>query len=712
MGTTTTAKPRPRADWSLAPRGPISATTTGALALAALATVGDTTALEPMWGGAVTAAGVLGTVVVAAHTGTAPAALIYRLTCWIGGGGWLTYTLAATPWTLNTFAALGVGAITAAILAPLGRATTRARRPGTALVLRQSARIGTEWEARIARVCRVRVTVTDVVTWPTGTGYDVHVDLPGGGVTRKQIEGFAEALATDARLPEGCGVEIVGGANRGALVLRVSTVNRMAKAITYPADYTPRSILEPMEFGEHANSDAAAALVREESVLIAGKRGSGKTTLLQDMSIALGRCGDNIVWHLDLNGGGLTQPWIDVWLDGRVRRCPIDWAAPNLREGKLMLTAAIAIAKHRKASYRRLKRAHNTNLLPVSPELPQITIVVDEGAQAVKDRALEGLLSDLQEIGRNEAVNLVVSALRPTSDLIPVNMRKQTGVRIQMYGPDEEELGHMFGWKTGVSMDQLAGKGTGFVSLDGATPRPFRAYNVLPAQIEQAAIAIATTRPDLDTASAHAAGEAYATRYQRMRAAFTDLEANHDDEPTGGYEPDLSPAIPADPTAPSAHGRRFTVLPGGADTWADPHTIAHIPTRPAAAASAADWPDPRPLPAARPVPAVPASPPPATPGAAVPGWPLPEILRRALQTFTDADDDRMHSEDLASTLGLTKHELAALLRPLGIAPLDNAFNRNGASRRGYARDDLIAVAQRIHRSEIDIPEHVANWPAA
>ncbi|MEV5890003.1 hypothetical protein [Nonomuraea fuscirosea] len=49
------------------------------------------------------------------------------------------------------------------------------------------------------------------------------------------------------------------------------------------------------------------------------------------------------------------------------------------REGKLMLTAAIAIAKHRKAGYRKLKRAHKTDLLPVSPDLPQITIIVDEG---------------------------------------------------------------------------------------------------------------------------------------------------------------------------------------------------------------------------------------------------------------------------------------------------------------------------------------------
>ncbi|WP_371781721.1 hypothetical protein [Streptosporangium subroseum] len=673
MGTTTTRTPRP--DWSLTPRGTVSATTQGALALAALATAGDLAALNPVWGGAATAVGALGTVVVGAHHNHGPTTLLYRLGCWLGAGSWLTYTLAATPWSLNTFAALGIGALGAGLLASLGRHTPRtARRPGTALVLRQSARTGMEWEDRILRVCRIRVTVTEIRTWPTATGYDVHADLPGGGVTRKQLATFAEALATDARLPEGCGVEIVSGTDRGAVVLRVSTVNRLAQIIGYPADYSRRSVLQAIAFGEHANSELTDAEVREESALISGKRGSGKTTLLQDISIALGRCVDNLTWHLDLNGGGLTQPWIDVWLDGKVVRCPIDWAAPNLHEGKLMLAAAIAIAKHRKASYRKLKRAHNTNLLPVSPELPQITIVIDEGAQAVKDRDLEALISELQNIGRNEAVNLIVSALRPTSDLVPVNMRKQTGVRIQMHGPDEEELGHMFGWKSGVSMDQLAGKGTGFISIDGSTPRPFRAYNVLPAQIEQAALAIAFSRPDLDAASADAAGHAYATRSQRMRAAFTDLDTDEYE----GYEL----AVPAAPAAPI---RRLTVLPGGAESWSDPFDLARRPDPgPVPTASAASWPDPRqqllraeqihpvsPAPQARPV---------------------PPIVARALAAFTDAGAERLHSAELADALGLTQTELADALRPYGITPLEQPFKRHGNRARGYALEDFHAVA--------------------
>ncbi|GAA0932401.1 hypothetical protein [Nonomuraea longicatena] len=675
MGSTTTGTPR--ADWSVRPRGAAGATVQGALALAAVAAVGDTAALDPLWGGAVAAVGALGTVVVGAHRHHPPAALLYRIGCWLSGGGWLTYTLAATPWSLNTLAALGVGSLAAGLLAPFGRATpTPGRQPGTGLMLRASARNAAEWEARLLRVCRIRATVTDVRPWPGGTGYDVHADLPGGGVTRRQLTGYAEGLATDARLPEGCGVEVAAGAHRGAVVLRVSTVNQLARTIDYPADYSPRSVLEPVSFGEHANGEPAAALLREDSVLASGKRGSGKTTLLQDLSIALGRCLDNLVWHLDLNGGGLTQPWIDVWLEGRTVRCPIDWAAPNPAEGKRMLAAAVAIAKHRKASYRALKRSRNTNLLPVSVELPQITIVVDEGAQAVADRDLKELLNELQNIGRNEAVNMVVSALRPTSDLIPVNMRKQSGVRVQMYGPDTEELGHMFGWAIGgkLSMDQLAGRGTGFVSIDGSAPRPFRAYNALPGQIEQAALAIAATRPDLDPASAHAAGSAYATRYERMRWAFTDHDTDDDtDTEYGDAEDGAAPAFPA--TATAAAGRHLTALPGGADTWADPVSLAHRTTQ---HGSAAAW--------AAPGHAVTAAAPPRQIPA--PARPVPPIVGLALDAFTAAETGRLHSTELAEALGMSLTELADALRPHGITPRENPFKRGGVRARGYALEDF------------------------
>lgn len=697
MGTTTTNK-RQRADWSLRPRGVVSTVGQAALGLTAASAVGSVAHLGPWWAAAGAAVGALGNVVVAAHRNHSGGAVLYRLACWAGAGGWLTWTLTTGPWHADALAALGVGAIGAGVLAPIANHTRGgAGRGGGALVLRAGGRIGAEWEARIARVCRVRVTVTQVVPWPTGAGYDVHAELPPGGATRAQIAQHANGLAADAKLPEGCGVEVAAGPHRGAIVLRVSAVSRLAEEIGYPVDYSPRSVLEPVVFGEHANGDPAQAVLREDAVLISGPRGSGKTTLLQVITTGLGRCADHLVWHLDLNGGGVTQPWIDVWLDERVERPPIDWAAAGLTEGKRMLRAGIAVAKHRKASYRRLKRERNSSLLPVSPSLPQISIIVDEGAQAVKDPELNALLTELQNIGRNEAVNLIICSLRPTSDLVPVNMRKQAMVRIQMFGPDQEELGHMFGWKRGISMDDLAGVGTGFLSVHGATPRPFRAYQILPAQIEEAAIAIARIRPDLDEASAQAAGEAYASRYERMRQVF------------GGDSVDLdeAPAAPASIQPP-----RLKVLPGGATTaasWGDPREIARTQALPA---NAAAWPDPHPHMRAVTTASATAGEIQAPSTPALPARPVPEILTRALAAMDAAHDDRMHSATLAAALGITQADLAGLLRPLGVQPLPHPFQRGGRPARGYAREDLEAAAERIRRGVLEVPPEVAAWPAA
>src|SRR5690606_8146228 len=166
MATTTrkTGEAR-RADWSLAPRGAVSGTAQGALALAALAVAGDLAAVSPIWGCVATTVGAVSTVVRSYHLAHPPAGVLYRLGCWLGAGGWLTYTLMAGLWSQTSWVALGIGALSAGILSPLGRAMPRRRdRAGTsrALVLSRTAKVGEEWEARIRRVCRISVTVTDV----------------------------------------------------------------------------------------------------------------------------------------------------------------------------------------------------------------------------------------------------------------------------------------------------------------------------------------------------------------------------------------------------------------------------------------------------------------------------------------------------------------------------------------------------------------------
>jgi hypothetical protein len=310
-----------------------------------------------------------------------------------------------------------------------------------------------------------------------------------------------------------------------------------------------------------------------------------------------------------------------------------------------------------------------------------------------------------------------VSALRATGDMIAVNIRKQSGLRIGMYVQDVEELAFLFGWVKGLSTDDLPTSGCGFIQADQGAPRPFKARFLGPQQIVDAALAIAERRPELDQASQDAAGLAYATRYERMREAFTgDLEDYDTDD-------DVIPGIPVPrPAAAARTGStrmpagwpgtparpRLTVMHGGGGDldWPDPRQVASGHAQPVMACPA-DWPDPaapgtaparRSGPAARTVPVH---------RGAVPN-PIPELLARALAVFDELADHRVHSEVLADRLGLTKDELATLLRPLGVTSIDK-FSRGGQNRRGYERPALQAAADRIVDGQLDVPADVAAY---
>lgn len=708
MTTSSTRRDRPAPDWSLAPRGPMSATIQGALATAAAAVAGDLVGVHPVIGGAATAAGAVATVLRSAHLAHPPGALLYRLMCTLGAGGWITYTLAGGElWSQGTWAALGIGALTAGMLSPLG-SVRRGRGhalPGRSLVLTRTARVGEEWEARIRRVCRIPVTVTDVAHWSTGTGYDVHVELPGAGATRARLAAAADALAADAQLPEGCGVEVGPGPHRGAAILRVSTVDRLHEDIPMPTLRTGGSILDPVHLGEYRDGTAAGVHLRQSSALIIGQRGSGKTNLLNVLTAQVASRRDAIVWHIDLNGGGMSQPWLHGWLNGQSERPAVDWAAADIDEALQLAAAALAIAKARKRSTRALKVKANTSLMPVSPELPEIVVMVDEGAEALspisRDRqaqTLRAMLEELQRIGRNEAVNVIVSSLRATQDMISPNVRKQAAVRVAMYVQDEDELAYLYGWNKGLSTADLPGPGCGFIQDGQASPRPFRAYYMPPGDIVEASLAIARARPELDEAAAAICGEAYATRYERMRDAFGDA-------PQG----EMERADEAAAAAVEVPRPRLSVIHGGR---------AQQPAPAVNLAAAAEWPDLADL--ARPAPAAPrlavaAEWPDLTPGrtAAAPtstsaGLRLaaaderpalerrdvPPILARVLDAFAAAGDTRMHSAALADALGMTPGELAAALREHGVTPLDQPFERGGRRARGYALADVEAAAAR------------------
>ncbi|MFE1401066.1 hypothetical protein ACFW53_24295 [Nocardiopsis dassonvillei] len=666
-------------DWSVTGGGPVANTAVAALGLTAAAVTGHGLAVSPLWGAAAGVAGAATNVVLGAAAEASPTGQVINITRWVGAGGWLTWCLATTPWDLNTLLTLVVGSAISAGLAPL----TRGGRPahtaqGGALVLNATSRVEREWEQRLGRIVhRSPFRVTRTEPWETGAGYTLHVDLPSG-ITRKNLETYTDALAADARLPEGCGVELDRAQSRGSVLLHVSTVDRMREDIDYPEDYSPRSILDPIVLGEHRDSTPAEVRWREHSALFAGQRGSGKTTILNVGTAGVGRCVDALIWHIDLTGGGLSRAWLDPWLRGEVDRPALDWAACTPEDAYAMVKAALGIAKGRKATAFEKKMAADVSLLPIGPDMPEIVLFADEG-KTLLNPVTKGLvakirdgLEELQDIARDSAVNTVLSTLRATTDTLNAGLKKGAVTRVAMAGSDDEELAYLLGWKRNLSVDDLAGPGTAYLT-DGGPIRPMRGYNLTPRRIAEISRTISARRPELEEESLPAAGAAYLNRYERMRATFG--------VPGGAQTLNESGEVNETGSEVAVQGeRRLRAVPDAAAWLRNEPEPAPATAEPEPVGSdLAAWLTPT-----------------EQAGASRAAWDgVPDIINRALEVFDRLADDRIHSEDLAAELGFANGlALAEALRPAGVSPLANKFSRRGVSRRGYGREAFETVAQR------------------
>lgn len=700
MGTKTNSQAR-KADWSLKPRGVVSGTVEGAVGLFLTGAAGDLAHINPFWAGAGAVAGALSHLAVSAHHAKhTPAAILYRLGCWAGAGSWLAWTLNSHQW-LNTggMAALAIGAAGAGIMAPIANHTRdkdQPGRPGTTVVL-AGGRRGREWQERVRRCCRIAVGVSGVVDWSTRTGYDVHVLLPIGGATIDDLARYTKAMATDARLPKGCTIDVTEGGLQGEVVLSIPTVNRLTEEIPFVADHRPRSIMGPVELGEYQNGDIVGVPLRQLSALIVGMRGSGKTNLLDLFTYGIGLCSDALVWHIDLNGGGMSWSWMQPWINGDTERPAIDWAATSAEEALMMVQLAYAIGLDRKGSYNHLKLQQNSRLMPLSKDLPFIGIVVDEGKTVLSGTAtgiigeIRNMLIKIQDELRDAGVGLVTSGLRGTATYIDTDFKSQVGVKVGMPVERDAELAYLFDWDKQLKCSDLPTSGCGYVQYHQHTPRMWKSRHMLPADVTDAAVAIANQRTDLDAAGQRIGGEVHAGRYDRMREVFSrtrPAETSTTPAPRPTPAPAMAGAGPATPGRP-----RLTVMNGGAASWPDPRDMA----RTGAAPRAADWPDPAQLTGrAAPAGVLTAG----RPAVAAAGDEVPEPIRRVLAVFEMAGDDRIHSETLAAELGVADQwALADLLRPYGLRSRPQKFKRGGKNLRGYWLDDINDAAERIARGE-------------
>ncbi|MGK5627308.1 hypothetical protein [Streptomyces sp. URMC 123] len=565
-------------DWA-AGHGPVTGAVSAATGAFAVATTGAATSMPPSWALAVGAAGAIGHTAAGLRLRNAGRTLAARAASWLVGAGWTTWAITHGPLTwaaLGSLAAIAVGIGTAAHSTALyeeareDEALSAAERQVARELSAERRAIAAEWVERIQRVCGISVRVLAVDMWPAGTGFTLDAELPAGGATYQQIRKESPRLSADARLPHGCAAIAHPGIHQGRVLVDVTTANVLEEERAYPTDYGPLSLHTGVPWGYRSNAEEIRTYLREQCALVVGPTGSGKTNMVHVILAGLARTTDVLTWVIDLNAGSAGLPWVLPALShpsGSVRP-GIDWLASTHSEALRMLDTALRIARHRKTAYQDLLARENTDLLPVSPSIPQIMLVVDEGAEilASTDKSMRLLADRLLEvirIARAMGVRTILTALGATGSVLGnLMIRREAKVRVALTGGETEgmDLSKLFPDSRGLRVEHAPYKGSGFLATPESPAAPFKCWRILPNQIRNIVAATSARHPVLDPISAHAAGTAYAERWNAERIAW--MHSSTPLTPTSAHKP------PAD-AGPIRDGLNLSALRDRPDSEAD-----------------------------------------------------------------------------------------------------------------------------------------------
>ena len=321
----------------------------------------------------------------------------------------------------------------------------------------------------------------------------------------------------------------------------------------------PLTINGPIPFGVHRDGTPAAARLRDGCAAVVGTPGSGKTILLQNLVMGLLLCPDVIAWLIDLSKGGLTNPYIGPWRRGLIPRPAIDWAAHDEDEALGMVAALNHIVTFRREYYEEWMFQQDVDKLPLTPDLPGIELVLDEGKTATgisSNPHLTKGVTDIGDKGRGMGGRLIMSGLRGTADVIPSALMADIDARIGMSVSSKAEANYLFGWDMKPNPQDTPYPGCGLwrPSLAAAAPIPFRSHPLgSPQHLAKLAGATLEWRPALDEPSYRSLPDDLRRFYDERwaRAAGSALGRSVSiPMSTGSSTPVSTPAS----TPPGAHG--------------------------------------------------------------------------------------------------------------------------------------------------------------
>lgn len=425
-----------------------------------------------------------------------------------------TSWIAKFGWTKPAGFVLGVGALVLCALAyAIGEPDPKAfveeeperdRRP-EAIV---------SWEAILTRITGAKpgqIVVDDVVPWDNpdeGEKVFGHFDESGEKtIDDLDSDKIRTRIATARRLPQGCTIEIQDGDHQGAFALDVMRRNTLDESRTLVMPTTPARITDPVTVIHTTRGEPVDVVLRRDTLVVGGATDSGKTTLLDAILMHAERCPDCLPWVFDPNGGGLARRHVQAYARGESPVPGVDWVAPDTMEGIAMTKLAYLIAHDRKTSPEcgERKDAVRTTLLPVDHLVPELLIVTDElgalmkgsGFEAVANNTVNDNLQAIVEEGRAEAVRVVLSYLRGTSDIANRSAKVQAALRICLRMNEDVEYPHILGMSP--PRVRLTEIGQGYI-LRRQDPRPILGRTSIVEYDDVVAHTIATAhlRPQLD----------------------------------------------------------------------------------------------------------------------------------------------------------------------------------------------------------------------
>ncbi|MFB4312910.1 hypothetical protein [Actinomadura sp. 21ATH] len=698
--------------------GPVSGPLHGATALTAAAAVGalPVVDLPPGWvlAGGMFATG--GAVLRSRYTGLSWPGLGYRVGGLLGGTVWLEHVL-AHGWSLGSVAALAGGAVGGGVLWPAVRRRDRvvmARREGERQRVEAAAAdaaeqemlhgLAEQWTHLIERAANIRVRITGIEHWrfpgPDGalreTGYTLQAVLPRSGVTVEQLRGHMDGLASAARLPLGCGVEVLPGSDRGTALIDVSTHDALQDEIPLPVATSPRAIRDGLDIGVRRNGAPAPAQLLWESGALVGETGSGKSNQLLAILARYLECHDTLALVIDHNGGAIALPWLRPWVQGEIDKPPILWVADKPAESELVCDWLIAVIEHRKRAYFEVQQAGDTDKLDPSPKVPHLLLVIDEFASL--PHRIQDKVIDINNRGRGAAVRVQACGLRGTHDGLPTVLTKQTRTKIAMQTADDDELRYFFAQSAGrLKAADAPLPGYGFIAVDKQPATVFKGYRMLPSTIREVARRSDAWRPDLDEVTLGMTPEwrrVFEERWTRSRHLVAAMRGHG----TGGGGDELEG--PEEPLPSEGAGGRDEPPPPPGGTAGILDALGEAVEKLRDSTNQAPGPG-RSLPE-------PGAPDEAFEAIVAGQTVVPELVALILAVM--GDQPRMHTADIARRIGARQETLGSLLSTMDIRPLPNAFAIGGSERaRGYRRVDVEAAAARIRAGELEPPAEVVAW---